>query len=362
MSDLAACLTIDLGALANNWRQLNQRVGAAECGGVVKADAYGLGAERVGPALWAAGCRTFFVAVASEGQRLRATLPDADIHVLGGLHTGAEKTFFDAKLTPVLNSLSDAKAWRDACARRNTAKPADLHIDTGMARLGLDPAEAQQVADDPALLDGIDIDVVLTHLACAETPDDPLNRQQRERFNAARASVRARRASLANSSGIFLGADFHADLARPGVALYGANPTPGHPNPMTQVVRLQGKILQVRRVDPPGTVGYGATHRVEGSRRIATVGVGYADGYLRSISNAGYCGLGGQRVPVVGRVSMDLITIDVTDVAESDAHAGAFVDLIGPEWDIDAVAGTAGTIGYEVLTSLGARFDRVYVG
>jgi alanine racemase len=362
VTDCAAVLTIDLAAVAENWRRLNARLGDADCGGVVKADAYGLGAARVGPALWDAGCRTFFVALVEEGAALRAVLPEADIHVLGGLHTGPADLVFDAALTPVLNSLNDVRLWRSLCAARGVTPAADLHIDTGMARLGLDRTETARLMRDPDLLDGVGVDIVMTHLACAETPDHPLNGEQRDLFERACGSARARRASIANSAGVFLGPDFHADIVRPGIALYGSNPTPQAPNPMAQVVRLQGKILQVRRVDPPETVGYGASHRVDETRRIATVGVGYADGYLRSISSTGSCVVDGRRVPVVGRVSMDLITIDVSGVAEARAHPGALVDLIGAEWDVDAVADSADTIGYEILTSLGARYPRVYVG
>jgi len=255
------------------------------------------------------------------------------------------------------------EAWAAFCLKHGRPLPCTLHVDTGMARLGLPPEEVKILTDDPARLEGLSVTYVISHLACADEPDHPLNRAQLESFRAARAAIAADTpASFANSSGIFLGGDFHFDLARPGAALYGVGPVPGTPNPMTQVVRLQGKILQVRDVDSPQTVGYGSTHRFAGPARIATVAVGYADGYLRSLSNSGSAFVGDIRAPVVGRVSMDLISLDVTRVPHDQTRPGATVDLIGPHNPIDAVAETAGTIGYEVLTSLGHRYHRVYTG
>ena len=197
------------------------------------------------------------------------------------------------------------------------------------------------------------------HLACGDEPDHPLNRQQRDTFAAALARLPAAPASLAASSGIFLGPDYHFDLVRPGVCLYGVNPQPGHPNPMAPVLQLQAKILQIRDVDTPQTVGYGATHRFAGPTRVATVAAGYADGYPRSLSGRGTAHFRDISVPVVGRVSMDLITLDVTRAPE--ARPGEMVDLIGPHHDVDALAAEAGTIGYEILTSLGRRYLRHYV-
>ena len=200
----------------------------------------------------------------------------------------------------------------------------------------------------------------MSHLACADTPEHPLNARQRDSFRAALAILPKAPVSFANSSGIYLGADYWGDLARPGAALYGVAPVPGQPNPMRGVVRLDGKILQVRQIDSGSTVGYGASHRAVGRERIATVAVGYADGFMRSLGNRGSGYIGAQRVPIVGRVSMDLITFDVSDVPELLARPGATIELIGPDHPIDAIAAEAGTIGYEILTALGARFARVY--
>lgn len=359
-----AILTIDLGAIADNYRFLGQRLGAAACAGVVKADAYGLGAAQVSPALWGAGCRVFFVATLDEGLALRAVLPEAEIHVLGGdvLTTAAEHAA--EALRPVLNSLDDISAWRAEAERRGRALPATIHLDTGMSRLGMPPAELDRLVAEPDRLAGIEVALVMSHLACSDEPVHPQNALQLAAFRRALARFRpaGARVSFANSSGIFLGRDYHFDLARPGAALYGLRPQAGVPNPLRPVLRLQGKILQLRDVDTGTPVGYGATHRFARPARLATVGAGYADGYLRSLSNRGSAMVGGKRVPVVGRVSMDLITLDVSDVPTQALRPGDLVELIGPDNTPDDLADLAGTIGYEILTSLGRRYARRYVG
>lgn len=361
-------LTIDLGAIAANWMLLSGRLRAgAACGAVVKADAYGLGLAPVSRALFAAGCRSFFVALPDEGLALRRVLPDAEICVFNGVDATTARDMAAAGLTPVLNHLGQVADWRAAAAetRPPARLPAFLHVDTGMTRLGLGEEEVAALADDPALTAGLHLTGVMSHLACADQPGHALNDEQRARFDAARvrlAPLAIGRASLANSSAIFLGPEYHYDLARPGAALYGIAPQPPEPNPMRQVVGLKAKILQTHRIDTPRTVGYGATHRAERGRRIATVAVGYADGYLRSLSGAASAHVGRNIVRVVGRVSMDLITIDVTDVPEAEARPGAFVDLIGPHHTADDLAREAGTIGYEILTALGPRYARHYLG
>lgn len=355
-------LTIDLDAIAANWRLLAGKLGGARCAGVVKADAYGLGLAQVAPALAAAGCETFFVAQLDEAIALRQLLPDAEIGVLSGPVAGAEPEYARYRLLPVLNHCGDIDAWR-AFTAAHGAHPAILHIDTGMARLGLSDAELDRLVAEPERLHGLPLAYVMSHLACADEPEHPLNAEQLARFRGALARLPARApASFANSSGIFLGPDYHFDLARPGVALYGVNPAPGQPNPMAPVVRLQGRILQVRDVDRPMTVGYGATQSVAPPAKLATVSVGYADGLLRSLSHRGGAVIAGTPAPLVGRVSMDLIVLDVTGAPPGSAMPGAFVDLIGQGRSLDDVATEAGTIGYEILTSLGARYHRRYVG
>ncbi len=357
-----ALLTIDLGAVADNYRRLCRQLGGVACAAVVKADAYGLGMAHVAAALHRAGARTFFVAQLGESIALRGLLGrECEIYVLNGVAAGPLAEFRAHGVHPVLNSLGEIEAWAAAARAAGAAWPAAVHVDTGMSRLGLPADELGILAAEHGRLEGIELRYVMSHLACADQPGHPLNAEQLARFRAARARLPPAPASFANSSGLFLGSEYHFDLGRPGVALYGVNPTPGHPTPMRQVVRLQGKILQVREIDAPQTVGYGATHRAAGPSRIATVALGYADGYLRSLSNRGSAWLGDQRVPVVGRVSMDLITLDVSGVPEAAARPGAFVDLIGPDLSADEVAAAAGTIGYEILTALGRRYHRVYL-
>lgn len=353
-------LTIDLAAISANYERLRTMAAPAACAAVVKADAYGLGLARVAPALAASGCRVFFVAHLDEGLALRALLPEAEIFVLNGALPGAEPRFAEAELAPVLNDLEAIDAWA-ALARTRGGLPAALHLDTGMSRLGLSPAELDALAADPARLDGIDLRYVMSHLACSEQPENPMNAAQLDEFEAARARLPGAKASFANSSGVFRGAGYHFDLVRPGAALFGVNPCPGEPNPMVDAVRLDAKILQVRDVDSPGTVGYGATHRIADRARIATVAVGYADGFLRCLGGQAGCYIGETRVPVVGRVSMDLITLDVSAVPPISVGKGTLVEIIGPHHSVDALADEAGTIGYEILTSLGRRYHRRYV-
>ncbi|MGG5811992.1 alanine racemase [Falsiroseomonas sp. CW058] len=352
-----AVLRIDLGAVAANWRDLRDRHGAPVAG-VVKADGYGLGAAAVARALREAGCGTFFVAHLSEGLALRQALgAGAAVAVLNGFPPGADG---GAGLLPVLNHLGDIAAH--AAAAAGAARPAILHLDTGMSRLGLDAREQALLAEEPARLRGLDLRFVMTHLACGDEPAHPLNARQRDRFTAAAARIAPGvPRSLANSSGIFLGADFRSDLARPGCAIYGINPVPGRPNPMRQVARVEAEVLQLRDVPAGDTVGYGASWTAPGPRRIATVAAGYADGYLRALSGRSLGMLHGRAVPLVGRVSMDLTTFDVTDVPQ--ARPGNRLLLIGGEGNTpDDIAARCGTIGYEVMTALGRRYARSYEG
>lgn len=350
-------LRVDLAAIVANWRDLAARGAPGSVAAVVKADGYGLGAAEVARALIGAGCRHFFVACLEEGLALRQAIgAGAMIAVLEGFPPGADG---DAALVPVLNSLADVAAHAAAGRAAGAARAAILHLDTGMARLGLDAGEQARLAADHALLAGLDIRYVMTHLACADEPDHPLNAEQARRFAAACAALPPMRRSFANSSGLFLGPDFASDLARPGCALYGINPTPGQPNPMRQVVRLDAPVLQLREIPPGATVGYGATWTAARPTRIATVAVGYADGYLRSLSGRAVAEFRGRTVPLVGRVSMDLTTFDVTDLPE--LCPGDRLTLIGGAGcSPDELAACAGTIGYEILTSLGARYRREY--
>lgn len=356
-------LTVDLDAIAENWRALSKRTAPAECGAVVKADGYGVGLAQAGTALAAAGCTKFFVATIDEGIALRTALGKGPvIYVLNGLMgTDTTPDFVEFGLTPVLNTPGEIGIWADHC-RNADGGAAILSLDTGMARLGLSPVEARVLADAPGALDGITLDFVMSHLACAEDATHPKNREQRSLFDELRAALPATPASLANSGGIFLGADFHYELSRPGAALYGVSRSTGAPENMKQVVGLKGKILQTRIVDSESTVGYGATHSVPAGSRLATVAAGYADGYLRSISNSGHGYAAGVKVPVVGRVSMDLITFDISAVPQNAIGTGDDIDMICEQYTIDDLADDAGTIGYEILTALGHRYARTYTG
>ncbi len=278
-----AILTVDLGALTDNYRRLRREAAGSEVAGVVKADGYGLGAPEVAGALWDAGCRSFFVAHVEEGIEVREHLPDAAIYVLHGLPAGSEEAIEAARLIPVLNHPGELARYAETARKGGRRLPAALQIDTGMCRLGFNRAEIERL--DRAQLDRVELVLVMSHLACAEEPTNPLNERQRLRFEEVRQMLPPARASLANSSGIFLGAAFRFDLCRPGVALYGVNPTPDRANPMAPVITLEAPVLQVHEVSEPATVGYGATYAARAGARIATVPLGYADGYPRSASN-----------------------------------------------------------------------------
>lgn len=351
-------LTINLDALGSNYRRLKQIATKSEVGGVVKANGYGLGAKEVAACLYAAGCRTFFVAHPSEGIALRDVLEDATIYVLHGLAEATEKDIADAKLIPVLNHPGELARYAAFAFTRDSRLPAALQIDTGMCRLGFSPAEMENL--DHRHLEPIDLRLVISHLVSAEEMGNPLNALQLARFEQRRTGLDTIPASLANSSGIFLGPDFHLDLCRPGVALYGVNPTPGQPNPMLPVVTLSAPILQVHEVDDAGTVGYGATYDAPKGGRIATIPVGYADGYLRAAGDKATARVAGEIVPIAGRISMDLISLDLSSLPPNSVQPGCMVDLIWGSDGVDRLASAAGTIGYEVLTRLGTRFARRY--
>jgi alanine racemase len=344
-----AVLTVDLDAIVANWRLISTRVAPnSRAAAVVKTDAYGLGAAPVARALFRAGCTRFFVATTLEAIELRPVVGDAEILVLNGFDESYAAAFAQYRLIPVLNTMAQARMWGH--------RPAALQVDSGMARLGVSLEEAATLAGSLEVL------LVVSHLACADSPDHPLNRDQLQIFNRARTLFPGIEASFAASSGVFLGPDFHADWVRPGAALYGVNPTPGRPNPMAATVRLEAKILQLRRVDQNASVGYGATHRTSGPARLATVAAGYADGLFRSLGNRGHGHFGDEDVPLVGRVSMDLTVFDVSRVQDEALAEGAMLELIGPHISIDRIAADAGTIGYEILTSLGPRIQRRYLG
>ncbi|AHB48866.1 alanine racemase [Hyphomicrobium nitrativorans NL23] len=359
-------ITVDLDAIADNWRALGALVTPAECGAVVKADAYGLGAIKVVPALARAGCRTFFIATPDEAEAARRFAPDARLFALDGLLPGAASVFSANDIAPVLTSLEELAVWSAEATRTGKRLPAGLQIDSGLNRLGLSEDDVRTLASAPARLDGIDLRLVMSHLACADDPAHPHNETQRSNFDRLRTLLPPTPASLAASDGLMLGARFHYDLVRPGYALYGGQAFQGGPTPVRPAVTVEARVLQVRTLSPGDPVGYSATWRAARPTRLAVISAGYADGIARALSasterEGGVIAIHGEAAPIVGRVSMDLITADVTDIAAAIAP-GDLATLVGPGLTVEAMGQAGGTIGYEVLTRLGTRFARHYVG
>lgn len=356
-----ARLTIDLEALAANYRLIRDRVGPAQVAGVVKANGYGLGSAEVVRTLAAQGCRHICVAVLGEAEELVGTLgADAcrglDIYVLNGLLPGSEGLCARLGVIPVLNSLGQIQSWSAQAAAMGRRLPAVLQVDTGMSRMGLPEDELALLLDTPALLE-IDLRLLISHLACADEGDDPANAMQWSRFQKVARRFPDVPLALDNSGGAFL-RRAHFDLVRAGIALYGGAPHDGA-NPMRPVIALEAAIAQLRSIPAGAGVGYGLTFRADRPTRIATIPVGYADGLPRSLGNRGAGWIAGVRAPIAGRVSMDSITLDVTDVPEDALYPGAPVELIGPHQTLDQLAADAGTISYEILTQLGRRYQRV---
>jgi alanine racemase len=367
LASATGLLTVDLDAIVANWRKLEKTAVPAECSAVVKADAYGCGVAPVAGALAAAGCKTFFVATVDEARAARAALPpSATLYVLDGFFQNCGDAYAKVDARPVIGDLNELAEWDVFCRRSGWAGGAAVHIDTGMNRLGLSITEAQGII--PRINAGDHgITLVMSHLACSESLNHPLNARQLAAFREIASLFTGVPASLANSSGVFLGGAFQFDLVRPGAALYGINPTPEADNPMQPVVDLKARIIHIRNVEKGESVGYGGTWTARRSTRLAIVSAGYADGYFRAGgSNDGTRGaevvVAGKRCPIAGRVSMDLIAVDVTDLDKNAARRGHMVTLIGEGITVDELAHHFGTIGYEVLTSLGRRYARVYRG
>lgn len=365
-AEAGGILTIDLTAIEANWRALGHRTMPAECAAVIKADGYGCGIKQVAVTLAQAGCKTFFVADLAEAKRVRKVAPEPAIYVLNALLPWTAAAYAETQARPVIGSMVELAEWDAFCATNGWRGGAALHVDTGMNRLGISVSDAAALA--PRIRsENHGITLLMSHLACAEQPEHPLNARQIGAFREVRMFFRGIPSSLANSSGIFLGATAHCDVVRPGVALYGVNPTPGQNNPMRPVIELQAHIVQVRTVPPGETVGYDAAWTAKRTTRIAVAAVGYADGYLRAASASDKTPgadaiVAGKRCPLAGRVSMDLLAIDVTDLPDNAVRRGDLVTLIGGEITVDTLAGAAGTIGYEVLTGLGRRYHRAYRG
>jgi alanine racemase len=369
LSGAPGVLTIDVAALADNWRLLARRAAPGDCAAVVKANGYGLGIETIAPPLYAAGCRAYFVAQIGEGKSLRALLPQADarIYVLNGLEAKADPLadYSAFGLAPAIGGAAELERWAAFARAQASAPTAALHLDTGMNRLGFESLDSLRAAVAAAGASGADL--LMSHFVSSELPDDPLNALQIARFEAARAALPALKTSLANSSGLFLPRLPAYDLGRPGYALYGGNPTPGRPNPMQPVAALDVAIQQTRWIEKGEACGYNGQWKARRRTRLATLLAGYADGLPRGAGavegrDGAEVEIAGRRCPLVGRMSMDLIIADVTDLAENAARPGEHARLFGGAVSLDEFAERSGTIGYTVLTGLSRRYARRVVG
>ncbi len=354
-------MKVDLASIAHNFQFLQSQLPQAVCSSVVKADAYGLGMLEVSPTLAQAGCQHFFVATLDEGIALRNILPEPNIYILGGLLDGCQDDFYAYGLTPVLNDLGQIKLWNNHARKLNEKLSAIIHIDTGMWRLGLPPQEVLHLANELDLLKAIDLKFIMSHLACSDSPHHDKNLQQRTAFDKALSMLPQTPASLANSHGIFLGNEYHYNLVRPGRSLYGLGARFLRTEGLQQALRVYARVMQVSAIGKGQTIGYDAMYCVTKPTRIATIAIGYADGYVRTLSNHGRVFINGFEAPVVGRVSMDLITVDVGEIPESIAIPGAWAEIVGESISADDVALAAGTTSREISSKLGTRFHRVYV-
>lgn len=359
-----SALVVNLQATVANYTILSQFAGKTECAAVLKADAYGLGAVPIALRLHKEGCRKFFVAYADEGIQVRQAFIqfglEADIIVLNGLFPGVEAVFSDYHLIPTLTDLDQVTRWQIHCKLMGSKLPAVLHVDTGMARTGLSMKELQSLADTPQLLDGIDLKLVISQMVYSHKENPVYSAFQRQRFDSALRLLPKVPASLAKSGAVFLGSDYHYQLVRPGIGLHGVNPTMESKNPLVPVVSLWAKVYQIQEITKGQTVGYSQTFEATDRMKIATLAIGYADGYPWGMANKGYVYFGQYKAPIVGRISMDLITVDVTHVPDMLVHQGAWAQLIGQDVTIEKIAEVVGTVPYEVLLGLGKRFQRIY--
>lgn len=364
--DAPGVVLINLDRIAANWRALKSLVAPADCAAVAKADAYGLGAARVIPTLARAGANKFFVATLKEASEALTLAPCSMVFVLDGLLPGTARDMARTGATPVLSSLPEVREWAALAPSRNEPVPCVLHVDTGLNRLGLTAQEIHALANDMHTLQRLDVRLVMSHMACADEPAHAMNAQQLSVFRQLQPLLPSAPLSLAASDGLMLGAEHHFDLVRPGYALYGGQPLPGRITPVKPVVEAYARVLQVRELAPGQTVGYSATFTADRLTRIAVVAAGYADGFLRHLSagsgeRRGHVAFAGRLCPVVGRVSMDLITVDITDLEDRPPERGDWAEIIGPTITIEDVGAAGGTIGYEVLTRLSPRFPRLHL-
>ncbi|MBX3486927.1 MAG: alanine racemase [Candidatus Paracaedibacteraceae bacterium] len=359
-----SCLIVNLDLVAHNYNHLKSMTATAECSAVLKADGYGMGAIPMALRLMREGCKSFFVAFADEGVALREAFIDrgldADIYILNGFFPGSEGVYADFHLIPALTDLDQVARWQAFCHMSGRKLPAALHVDTGMTRTGLPSKEYMTLASNPQLLEGMDLKLVLSQMVYSHDENLTFTQQQRQRFEQAIRHMPKMKASLAKSGVVFLGQEYHYDMVRPGIALHGVNPTNAKNNPLIQTMELWGRIYQIQDVAVGQSIGYSQTFVAANARRVATIGVGYADGYPWAMANKGYVFIAGQKCPILGRVSMDVITVDVTDIPESQLEIGGWAQLVGRDIPVDEIAKTAGTVPYEILLRMGDRFRRVY--
>lgn len=365
-----ASLIVDTAAVAANYRSLQAMAPNARCAAVIKADAYGLGAIPLAHCLMDTGCKEFFVATCEEGVLLRQGLKSTPqplppnnipiIYVLHGVCRSEIDTFREHQLIPVLNSHEQLALWRTEAQRQQKSLPCILHFDTGLHRLGFDDAEVEKLIESPTSMEGLDIRVIMSHLACSDDPLQEKNRIQRARFEKHIKRLPKTEYSIANSSGIYLGSDYHYDILRPGAALYGVNPTPDDENPIRQVITLQAPVLQTRHIKSGESIGYGITYTANAPHRIATLAIGYADGILRCSGNVAHAYFEQYTLPIIGRVSMDLIMVDITETPEGLIHTDSLITFVDANHTVGELARASDTIGYEILTRLGRRYTREY--
>ncbi|WP_422024252.1 alanine racemase [Roseibium sp.] len=359
-------LTVDLDAIAANWSVLRSRLApGSECAATIKANAYGTGQAETATRLFEEGCRTFFVAVPTEAIALRQTLPSATIYALDGLFPDTADLLLQHDVRPVLGSLDELKEWAELCRTSGKSFPAAVHVDTGIHRLGLSGDEFGTALADPELMGPFKPSLLMSHLACGSDPDHPMNKEQLDRFIALTSPFKGVPRSLANSAGVLMGPDYHFELVRPGISLYGGRAFDHGDNPMQPVAKVEARIMIVRNVPKGDAIGYGATQTAKRTLRNAVVAAGYADGLLRRASSSddrpgGFGMIGGHKAPILGRISMDMITLDVTDIPEHLVQRGGLVEMLGPNVAAADMAAYAETIDYEYLTSLGRRFERIY--
>ncbi len=353
-----ATLTISLDAIAANYKTFQSKA-KADVAGVLKADAYGTGAEQVFKTLRGLGCKNFFIATPDEGEQLRKLDKDASIYLLGGVQKDTVDFLISQNITPILHSFEEIAVYGKAA--NNNKLPAILHFDTGMNRLGFGHDETQKLLSDLSVVAPFDLKYVLSHFVASEVKDSPLNARQAQYFAAIAAHFLHTKKSLCNSSGIFRDKNWHYDLVRPGFSMYGGNPTPENTNPVRSVVTLEAKILQTRTVKKGETAGYNHTYTFDQDTSTATLGIGYADGFLRSGSNRAKFHWNGQPCPIRGRVSMDLIIVEIGHLTGKPPQIGDTMEILGPHQSVDQLADDCQTNGYEILTSLGPRYKRVYI-